>query len=621
MSMQPRSHNQAVGRSEPGVGCRRLLFAGLTPIALVNSPAPPATANTIETVRAVRQTHPPARLVILPADPALALEIEATMASAVGRLDGLAAPLAARSIRWVTHTSTLPPPGGTEALATTERIALTDTEGLRAAAQEGQLLCYLSAGCTSDLPMIEAMRRFPGVLLIDLSRPPDHRVLSRMTEAAVVVATTLAEVCAAAPIVALRREILGELADRFRTTPPTTALALTWSEMLAQLRRPLRTRILYDVTQISRHDARTGIQRVTRELATHLIPQLAARYDFVPVTVSDPGGTLALVRNDGFLAGLPGHPQLAATSPEVISPGDGDVLLNVDVNLDGTIQLGRSGVLAEWRARGLRTIFLVHDLLPIERPADFPDMHAERFRDWFATIRTQGDVLLSTTHTGQEAIARQIGTQPPDAGIRTGVITLGARAGPKRQNDPADVAQHGHLLVVGTIEPRKGHAALIAAMDILWQAGSEQRLVMVGQAGWNCESLCDSIRAHPELGRRLFWWEGCDDQQLTALYAGARGLIAPSEAEGFGLPVIEAAQHGVPLLLRDIPVFREIAGEAAAYFADGTTVTLARAIADWLAAIAAGRAPDPAPLRWRTWDASAAAVLQALFEPTGDRPA
>ncbi|MBL3940675.1 glycosyltransferase family 4 protein, partial [Bacteroides thetaiotaomicron] len=71
---------------------------------------------------------------------------------------------------------------------------------------------------------------------------------------------------------------------------------------------------------------------------------------------------------------------------------------------------------------------------------------------------------------------------------------------------------------------------------------------------------------------RLNWLQDIDDAALADLYARVDGLLFASEGEGFGLPIVEAAQHGLPLLLRDLPVFREVAGEHATYFSasDGT---------------------------------------------------
>ena len=90
-------------------------------------------------------------------------------------------------------------------------------------------------------------------------------------------------------------------------------------------------------------------------------------------------------------------------------------------------------------------------------------------------------------------------------------------------------------------------------------------------------------------------------------------LIAASEGEGFGLPLVEAARHRLPVVARDIPVFREVAGEHAHYFNGIKPADLARAIRDWLELDKQKRAPQISGMRYLTWDESAASMTSAIF--------
>ena len=120
--------------------------------------------------------------------------------------------------------------------------------------------------------------------------------------------------------------------------------------------------------------------------------------------------------------------------------------------------------------------------------------------------------------------------------------------------------------MVATIEPRKGHHQTLKAFELLWGQGADINLVIVGKQGWLVEELIENIKAHSELNKRLFWQEGISDEYLENIYAESTCLIAASEGEGFGLPLIEAAQKGKPIIARDIKVFREVAGDYAYYF-------------------------------------------------------
>jgi len=138
-------------------------------------------------------------------------------------------------------------------------------------------------------------------------------------------------------------------------------------------------------------------------------------------------------------------------------------------------------------------------------------------------------------------------------------------------------------------------------------------LAIAGRVGWMVEDLVARLRHHPELGRRLFWFEGLEDNALAALFTEADGLLLASEGEGFGLPLVEAAHYGLPILTRDLAVFREVAGDHACYFAEDLTASLKQ----WLTRLAAGDVPNPAGIGQMSWAESARQLADRLL-PEGD---
>jgi len=181
--------------------------------------------------------------------------------------------------------------------------------------------------------------------------------------------------------------------------------------------------------------------------------------------------------------------------------------------------------------------------------------------------------------------------------------------------------------MVGTVEPRKGVATVVEAMQRWWQAGGGHPLVIAGRAGWMIHELEGRLRSHPELGRRLFWLEHVRDAQLSALYAHAEVLVMASHGEGYGLPVVEALSRGLPVLARDLPVFREIAGSAAGFFAApqendpawGAAGAEVGRDADALWPILCGvlsgqrKLPDPATFRVPRWEAALERLVPLLM--------
>ena len=166
--------------------------------------------------------------------------------------------------------------------------------------------------------------------------------------------------------------------------------------------------------------------------------------------------------------------------------------------------------------------------------------------------------------------------------------------------------------MVGTIEPRKGHAQALDAFDELTSHNSEVALVLVGRPGWMTEDLVGRIRSHPQAGKRLFWFEGASDELLARAYALAHVLLVPSRGEGFGLPLIEAAQHHLPVICRDLPVFREIAGSGATYFSGHAAHDLAAVIEKWIA-MHPNERPSSESIPRLTWRQSRDELVDVIF--------
>jgi glycosyltransferase involved in cell wall biosynthesis len=230
-----------------------------------------------------------------------------------------------------------------------------------------------------------------------------------------------------------------------------------------------------------------------------------------------------------------------------------------------------------------------------------------------------------------EAVADEVQTwlqqHPPirHAGPRVGSFHLGAdvESSSPSKGLPDNAAPLLRLLktrpsflTVGTLEPRKGHVQMLAAFEQLWAQGTDVNLVFIGKKGWMMEPLVQQLQHHAELGKRLFWLDGISDEYLEKVYAASHCLIAGSEGEGFGLPLIEAARHKLPIIARDLPVFREVAGAHAYYFAGLEAAPLAAAVLDWRALQAQGLAPDSARMPFLTWTESARQLLPQILQHT-----
>ena len=167
--------------------------------------------------------------------------------------------------------------------------------------------------------------------------------------------------------------------------------------------------------------------------------------------------------------------------------------------------------------------------------------------------------------------------------------------------------------MVGSIEPRKNHAYVLDAFDLFWQQGGIASLVIVGRHGWKSDSLLERIAQHEQLGRQLFLLRDATDAELDHCYRNASALVIASIIEGFGLPIVEAFQRGLPVLCSDIPVFREIADGKATFFDLAHPDHLTGALEGFCRDHASQDRRMRKPQKWLNWRESTEQLISAIM--------
>lgn len=367
-------------------------------------------------------------------------------------------------------------------------------------------------------------------------------------------------------------------------------------------------RTLYvDVSHLVIEDAKTGIQRVVRNITAELMTAPPEGFRVEPVYIR-PDGVFRHAREwcaRHFYEGV----SLPPDAP--VEFRQGDIFLGLDLAAHLVPYLRDTYV--RMRSRGVQIHFVVYDLLPLLRPDCFDENGLPTFRLWYEAIAELADGIICISRTVADEFKQWLGQATPARGrpLRIDWFHLGADLVPATRAEstvgvlPFDLRGRPTFLMVGTIEPRKGHAQTLAAFETLWERGHDVNLVLIGKPGWRVESLVARLRGHAQAGKRLFWLERADDSQLVAMYQTASALLAPSEGEGFGLPLIEAAQYGRPIIARDLPVFKEVAGDHAFYFSGTDPEAMATAVERWLDLDRAGLAPSSTGMPWLTWSQSA----------------
>jgi len=359
------------------------------------------------------------------------------------------------------------------------------------------------------------------------------------------------------------------------------------------------------------------VQRVTRSILNQLLRRSPQGFDVEAVygTTTELGYRSARAVTARLLG------KIAEGSDDIIETIPGDIFLGLD--LQHQVTRYQSPYLSGLRARGVSVYFVVYDLLPIHFPQFWPSALGTAHHDWLQTLaRFDGAVCISRAVADELVAWRRANVPKPTRPYRIGWFHLGADIDnsmpsmglpPDGEQVLAQLKSLPTFLSVGTIEPRKSHHVTLDAFEQLWAGGHDVNLVLVGKQGWLVDDLVARLQNHPRKGTQLFWLTGVTDEYLARIYQAADCLVTASVGEGFGLPLIEAAQNAKPIIARDLPVFREVAGNCATYFSGGPDA-LASAVNNWMVANRSGRAPSVAGMTWLRWEQSAEQLKRVIFD-------
>lgn len=381
--------------------------------------------------------------------------------------------------------------------------------------------------------------------------------------------------------------------------------------------------LLVDVSEFVRRDAKSGIQRVVRNVLREWLVASPGGFRVEPVYGDGdgdrPGDGKGYRYARRFRTRLGSEPD-DDVQDDLIAYRSGDRFVGLD--LQHHVVISQASAYQRMRDQGVTVQFVVYDLLPVKLPHAFVPGAREVHASWLDTLaRTDGAICIS------RAVADELFQWLDDHGperLRPFQISwfhLGADVAASTPTAlPEDsqrvlesLSSRPTFLVVGTVEPRKGLSQTLAAFEWLWSEGRDVNLLVVGKQGWMVDEVAQRMHDCAASNNRFRWLQGISDEYLQMIYQRSDCLIAPSEGEGFGLPLIEAARHGLPLVARDLPVFREVAGEGAMYFDGNDPRILAACIDNWLTRSTDSDVPDSGRLTWLTWEQSADQLAQAVF--------
>lgn len=222
--------------------------------------------------------------------------------------------------------------------------------------------------------------------------------------------------------------------------------------------------------------------------------------------------------------------------------------------------IGQERPIAALRQAGAAFVPLVHDLIPLTHPEYSRPDAGVRHRAMLQTIAREADaVIVNSSATGQALSAWMQRHK-----LRCPPLTAAPLGFDLPETQPAVCLRPSqpYFVMLGTIEPRKNHIFLLSLWrDLLAEFGqAAPRLVIIGRNGWESEAVRRMLERRHGLDGLVESRGRVSDQEIAWLVGGARALLFPSMAEGYGIPMVEALSLGVPAIGADIPALQEVGG-------------------------------------------------------------
>lgn len=326
--------------------------------------------------------------------------------------------------------------------------------------------------------------------------------------------------------------------------------------------------IFYDKTEIFFSDAGTGIQRVANKVRNE-IQNVSSDYRIVDVYSK---------KNKGYFY---------CDNGKKIRVQNGDIFLGVDCAFS-TLHSNKFYLDVIYKKK-VKIFFVLYDLIPLKFPEyaiskEFTKLFYQWLKDivQFTGIIADSNAVLEELKNflAEEKIQHNNHLKLDYVHLGSDITdtAIGMDVGREIENKDTPT-----FLMVSTVEPRKKYDQVIKAFNILWKKKVNVKLEIVGRPGWRNEDTIALLENNEYLNQYFFWYKsGISDEKLVELYKACDAVIFASLSEGFGLALVEAAYYKKPLIVRDIPVFREIAKDSAFYFDTLSEDVLAQKIIEWL---------------------------------------
>lgn len=355
-------------------------------------------------------------------------------------------------------------------------------------------------------------------------------------------------------------------------------------------------KVLFDGRYI-RTDHHDGISKFSARLIDHLAPIAAAEGVDFEVLISDPA------QANQFSAGIRTH--LISSPTSVREPWVAHQVnrLKPDIVFSPMQTMGSSG-------RQYRLVLTIHDLIYYANPTpprQFNALTRGLWRlyhlSWWPQrfLLSKADAVVAVSQTTKQLIMQNRLTKHPVMVVHN-AADVSAELATKHSSTPSN-----KLIYMGSFMPYKNVDVLVSAVAAL----PDYELHLLSRVSEKEQRRLVALA--PDAN--LVFHNGCSEEEYASLLSQAHALLMASKDEGFGIPVVEAMAAGTPVVLSDIPIFREVAGDAGLLVENSPAgfVNGVRALEDlalWKSCAKKGRAQA----QTFSWDRSARELIDVLVQ-------
>ena len=298
-------------------------------------------------------------------------------------------------------------------------------------------------------------------------------------------------------------------------------------------------------------------------------------------------------------------------------PKKNDLVFFIDFDTD-TIDHNKD-LIHFLQSKQIKFAAIVYDLLPYTNPEWFPVNNYKRIYTKWVDVILKFDCVFTISKTVKLKLIKNFKLRYTNHIVP---IKLGANFKKKRNllkiiNRPDKKNNQERkikFLMVGTLEPRKGHLSIIKAFSILiYKYKSNVSLDIVGNLGWNYNKILGMLK-QSKYSNYISFHKSVNDEKLQIFYQQSDALIAASYDEGFGLPIVEAFYNNIKVIARDIGVFREVGKNKVYYFPKNpNSHALANYFDQWIKKNSK-TLPKYGKMNFTTWENTSNQILKKILK-------